>query len=112
MARVIFYWALAMVLIIALPTPGSIKYANPVVEYLWLPDNTIAVTLPWQGILMKKGIIGDLRATIIDHENCHVKQIQEFGAFGFMWKYYKNPGHYEDECYSNKMFKPVDTVSS
>ena len=98
MARLIIYTWLITFLLFLVPLPGMVQNSNAVSEAFFLDDHTLAVTFPWKGILIKQGLPQELRSKVIEHEECHIRQIDKHGII-FMVEYYKNPDKFEKECY-------------
>jgi len=98
MSRIIFYTLFISFLIFILPLPGSTQESNKLTEAMFLRDNKLAVTFPWKGILIKQGLSSRVRATVLEHENCHIDQINKYGIM-FMVEYLNNQSKFELECY-------------
>ena len=99
-SRIAVYSLLIGSIIYSLPNKGEVKDSNIISSSLWLRGNVSAVTMPWQGILIKSGITGALRVDILAHEQCHIEQIKDLGWFDFMVEYHNNEIKFENECYN------------
>ena len=98
-SRVVIYSLLLLPILYSLPNHGEVKESNFISSALWLRGDKLAVTMPWQGVLIKSGITGSLRVEILKHEQCHVDQIKKIGWFDFMVEYHNNGIIFESECY-------------
>ena len=78
---------------------GEFKVANKVGEIIFLRGDVLAVTFPWKGVLLKSTIDNSLIGEVIEHEKCHIAQIEKYGSFNFIIEYNKTPEKFEDECY-------------
>jgi hypothetical protein len=99
MSRFIVYTSLIIFLYVILPLPGSVKESNLLSDAMFLRGDKVAVTFPWQGVLIKPGITQSLRFEVLAHEDCHVEQIKKIGGFKYIVEYNKNPVDFEKECY-------------
>ena len=99
--RIALYACATILFISSLPVTGEVKESNIITAAIWLRGDIQAVTLPWRGILIKPGITGYYREVILEHEQCHVNQINKLGWFDFMIEYQKDPLEFESECYNN-----------
>ena len=99
MSRFIVYTSLIIFLYVILPLPGSVKESNLLSDAMFLRGDKVAVTFPWQGVLIKPGITQSLRFEVLTHEDCHIEQIKKIGGFKYIVEYNKNPVDFEKECY-------------
>lgn len=99
MIRFIVYTSLVVFLYAILPLPGSVKDSNWISDVMFLRGDKVAVTFPWQGVLIKTGITKSLRFEVLAHEACHVEQIKKIGGLKYIVEYNKNPVDFEKECY-------------
>ncbi len=100
MKRLSFYLILIVTLLTLLPLKGEFRYSNVVNEFMFLGhEDRLAVTFPWGGVLIKSSIEEAMLSEVVNHELCHVDQVNLLGWYDFMIESHTNPHILEYYCW-------------